>query len=144
MSTLLERYPHLDLQAPLLQFQAYERDIRCNFKEPTQEKYALVDLQLVQEIDMAKIATDTKRIFLHSSAQELEKNISTPLQTIYPKSALLKRMFGDKDYSQAEQICACAYDYYVNDMVIYSNFYQSSRMQFARVKRSNVGFRNKV
>ncbi|WP_233705806.1 hypothetical protein [Helicobacter felis] len=56
-----------------MQLQAYERDIRCNFKEPTQEKYALVDLQLVQEIDMAKIATDTKRILLHSSAQELEK-----------------------------------------------------------------------
>ncbi|WP_233704462.1 hypothetical protein [Helicobacter cynogastricus] len=73
-------------------------------------------------MDLHKFAQElaSRRTLLYASVQNLNLD-SSPIAPIPPKPALLKRMFGLKDYSQAEQILACAYFYALNDMVIYSH-----------------------
>ncbi|WP_281757242.1 hypothetical protein [Helicobacter suis] len=120
---LLQSCFHQNFQGLLQQLQDYKNKIDQNFKEPTQEKSALLDLDLLKQVRVKEIKNKTQgRVLLRASMQELElPQGALSLQEVSPRSFLLQHMFGNKDYSKTDQILACAYYYCLNDVVIYSN-----------------------
>ncbi|WP_163564006.1 hypothetical protein [Helicobacter suis] len=120
---LLQSCFHQNFQDLLQQLQDYKNKIDQNFKEPTQERYALLDLDLFKQVRVKEIKDRIQgRVLLRASIQELKLSQDTlPLQEVSPKLPILQRMFGNKDYSKLDQILACAYHYCLNDVVIYSN-----------------------
>ncbi|WP_163534688.1 hypothetical protein [Helicobacter suis] len=120
---LLQSCFHPNFQDLLQQLQDYKNKIDQNFKEPTQEKYALLDLDLLKQVRVKEIKDRIQgRVLLKASMQELELPQGVlSLQEVSPRSFLLQHMFGNKDYSKLDQILACAYHYCLNDIVIYSN-----------------------
>lgn len=89
---LLQSCFHQNFQGLLQQLQDYKNKIDQNFKEPTQEKYALLDLDLLKQVRVKEIKNKTQgRVLLRASMQELElPQGALSLQEVSPRSFLLQ------------------------------------------------------